>query len=90
MKEYPVEIGRVVYSKCGRDEGRIFLVVSEIDDDFVNIADGDTHKVAKPKKKRRKHLKTTQTLDQNLRDRILKGESPEDFEIRASLSKEEG
>lgn len=90
MKEFPVEIGRVVYSKCGRDEGRIFLVTGVIDDDFVMISDGDTRRIAKQKKKRRKHLKATQTLDQNLRERILSGVMPEDYEIRASLSKEEG
>ena len=90
MKEFPVEIGRVVYSKCGRDEGRIFLVVGELDENFVWIADGRTHLMAKQKKKRRKHLKATQTLVENLRDRILSGDLPQDFEIRACLSKQEG
>lgn len=90
MNRIPVEIGRVVISKCGRDEGRIFLVTGEIDEDFVLIADGDTRKIAKQKKKRRKHLKPTLTLSQELRERILKGDMPEDFEIRACLSKEEG
>lgn len=90
MNRIPVETGRVVISKCGRDEGRLFLVTGEIDEDFVLIADGDTRKIAKQKKKRRKHLKPTLTLSQELRERILKGEMPEDFEIRACLSKEEG
>lgn len=90
MNRIPVEIGRVVISKCGRDEGRLFLVTGEIDEDFVLIADGDLRKIAKQKKKRRKHLKPTLTLSQELRERILKGEMPEDFEIRACLSKEEG
>ena len=90
MNRIPVETGRVVISKCGRDEGRLFLVTGEIDEDFVLIADGDTRKVAKQKKKRRKHLKPTLTLSQELRERILKGDMPEDFEIRACLSKEEG
>ena len=90
MKEIPVEIGRVVISKCGRDQGRTFLVVGEIDEDFVQTADGKTHKIEKPKKKRRRHLKPTQTFSQTLRERILKGDLPQDFEIRACLSKEEG
>ena len=90
MNKLPVEIGRVVISKCGRDQGRIFLVTGEIDEDFVLISDGDTHKIAKQKKKRRKHLKPTLKLSQELRERILKGDMPEDFEIRACLSKEEG
>lgn len=90
MNKIPVEIGRVVISKCGRDEGRLFLVTGEIDDDFVLIADGDTRKLERQKKKRRKHLKPTLELRNDLRERIMKGEMPEDFEIRACLSKEEG
>ena len=90
MNKIPVEIGRVVISKCGRDEGRLFLVTGEIDEDFVLIADGDTRKVAKQKKKRRRHLKPTLECRSDLRERILTGDMPEDFEIRACLSKEEG
>ncbi len=90
MSKFPVEVGRVVYSKCGRDEGRKFLVTGVIDEDFVYIADGDTRRMTKQKKKRRKHLKATQTLDQKLRDRIVNGDIPLDHEIRACLSKEEG
>ena len=90
MNKFPVEIGRVAISKCGRDEGRVFLVVGEIDENFVWIADGKTHLMARQKKKRRKHLKATQTLVENLRDRILSGELPQDHEIRACLSKQEG
>ena len=90
MNKIPVEIGRVVTSKCGRDEGRKFLVTGEIDEDFVLIADGDTRKIAKQKKKRRRHLKATMTLDIEMRDMILEGKLPEDHQIRACLSKEEG
>lgn len=90
MNKLPVEIGRVVISKCGRDQGRIFLVTGEIDEDFVLISDGDTHKIAKQKKKRRKHLKPTLSVSEELRERILAGNMPEDFEIRSCLSKEEG
>ena len=90
MNKYPIEVGAIVVSKMGRDEGRSFVVIQELDSDFVLLADGGLRTMDHLKKKRRKHLKTTQTLDQNLRDRIQRGVSPEDFEIRASLSKEEG
>ena len=90
MNKIPVEIGRVVISKCGRDQGRLFLVTGEIDEDFVLIADGDSRKIDRQKKKRRKHLKPTPTLSEQLRERIITGDMPEDFEIRACLSKEEG
>lgn len=90
MKGYPVEIGRVVFSKCGRDEGRRFLVTSVIDEDFVLIADGRTHTAQKQKKKRKKHLKATETIIDRMREKLVLGETPDNSEIAACLSKEEG
>ena len=48
--------GNVVFSKKGRDKGRVFVVLLSLDADFVMIADGDTRKLDRPKKKRLKHL----------------------------------
>ena len=48
--------GSVVFSKKGRDKGRVFVVLLSLDADFVMIADGDTRKLVRPKKKRRRHL----------------------------------
>ena len=89
MNKLPVEIGSVVVSKAGRDQGRLFLVVGEVDDDFVLIANGDLRKMDRMKKKRRKHLKPTGTVVQALRDRISNGEKVEDHELRAWLREEE-
>ena len=89
MNKLPVEIGSVVVSKAGRDQGRLFLVVGEVDDDFVLIANGDLRKMDRMKKKRRKHLKPTGTVVQALRDRISNGERVEDHELRAWLREEE-
>ena len=36
-----LEIGQVVYSIAGRDEGRVFIVLGIIDDNHVYISDGD-------------------------------------------------
>ena len=36
----PIEPGRVVRSKAGRDAGRYFVVMSLIDSEFVMMADG--------------------------------------------------
>lgn len=90
MRGYPVEIGRVVISRCGRDEGRRFLVTKLLDGDFVLIADGKTHTAQKQKKKRKKHLKATETIMERMRERLLSGQTPENHEIAACLSKEEG
>ncbi len=52
----PILPGYAVFSKKGRDKGRYFVVLYTVDADFVVMADGDTRKIAHPKKKRRKHL----------------------------------
>ena len=49
--------GRVVLSTQGRDEGRYFIVLEVIDEQFVLMADGLTRKVDHPKKKKVKHLR---------------------------------
>ena len=89
MNRLPVETGSVVRSKAGRDQGRLFLVVEEVDDDFVMIANGDLRKMDRLKKKRRKHLKPTGTVIQALKDRLSRGEKVEDHELRTWLSEEE-
>lgn len=52
----PIEPGRVVFSKKGRDKTRYFVVLYTLDADFVMICDGDTRKLDHMKKKRIKHL----------------------------------
>ena len=49
--------GRVVLSTQGRDEGRYFIVLEVIDDQFVLMADGLTRRIDHPKKKKIKHLR---------------------------------
>ena len=89
MKAWPIEVGRVVISKAGRDQGRAFLVVEEVDDDFVMVANGALRKMDHQKKKRRKHLKPTGRVVEALRERLSQGKPVEDHELRAWLSEEE-
>ena len=89
MNGLPVEVGGVVLSKAGRDRGRMFLVIEEVDDDFVMVANGDTRKMDRLKKKRRRHLKPTGHTVQALRDRLLSGQVVQDHELRAWLREEE-
>ena len=57
MKEpFSFEKGRVVRSTQGRDRGRSFLVLESLGGDMVTIADGLTHTLARPKKKKIRHL----------------------------------
>ena len=89
MNRYPVEPGCVVRSLAGRDEGRLFIVVSELDQDYVLVADGGLRGVSRPKKKRRKHLRPTGTVCQDLKQRLLEGHEVTDLELRQRI-KEEG
>lgn len=57
MKARPNEPGRVVVSTQGHDAGRWYAVISVLDERHMLLADGDTRKLAKPKKKQVKHLK---------------------------------
>ena len=89
MKKLPVEIGSVVISKAGRDQGRRFLVIAEVDADFVMVANGELRRMDRLKKKRRKHLKPTGRIVPELRDRLANGPAVQDHELRAWLSEEE-
>jgi len=53
-----IEVGSVVYSNCGHDNGRAYIVL-KLDGDFAYVADGKSRPISNPKKKRVKHLKDT-------------------------------
>ena len=89
MNRLPIEVGSVVRSLAGRDQGRLFLVVEEVDADFVMVANGALRKLDRLKKKRRKHLKPTGRIVPELRDRLANGPAVQDHELRAWLSEEE-
>ena len=89
MNKYPIEVGAVVISRMGRDEGRSFVVIQELDEDFVLLADGKLRTMDHLKKKRRKHLKTTGIVVEELRERLRNGAAVENHEVRSCLKREE-
>ena len=89
MNKAPIEVGSVVISKAGRDQGRRFLVIAEVDADFVMVANGELRRMDRLKKKRRKHLKPTGVTVPALRERLSAGEPVQDHELRAWLREEE-
>lgn len=90
MNKATVLLGSVVISKAGRDQGRTFLVVESLDDEYVLISDGDTHKMAKPKKKKRRHLKPVSEPMNEIVTRLTDDQPVFDHEVRRWLSREEG
>lgn len=81
----PLEIGTVVESTAGRDQGKFFLICAQDGDDFCLIVDGRLHKQSKPKRKRLKHVKSTDRVMTTIRDKWLAGAKVFDSEISASL-----
>ena len=51
-----IKVGQIVKSKAGRDSGKVFIIKDILDQDYVAIVDGKLRKLAKPKKKKIKHL----------------------------------
>jgi large subunit ribosomal protein L14e len=51
--------GIAAISLAGRDKGRAFMVLCPVDAQFVLVCDGRIRTVARPKKKRCKHLLPT-------------------------------
>ncbi|MDR2504826.1 MAG: KOW domain-containing RNA-binding protein [Oscillospiraceae bacterium] len=85
MVEQKFEMYRVVESKAGRDKRRLFVVVGIRDDGLVLVADGDLRKLAKPKPKKRMHLKPRHWILRELAELVEKG-ILKDSDIRRGLT----
>ena len=64
--ELNIELGEIVSSTAGRDEGRYFVVIDIVNQNYVKIADGDLRKIENPKLKNIKHLNTTGEIVEEL------------------------
>jgi large subunit ribosomal protein L14e len=79
------ELGRVVLSKQGHDKGKTFLVVGLPDEKHVLIADGQSRKLQKPKKKQAKHLIAKPYIATETLDSIQTNAQTADSDIRKAL-----
>lgn len=79
-------LGQIVVSRAGRDAGKRFVVVKVIDDSFVEIADGDLRKIEKPKRKKIKHLKSTDEKAEILAEKLRNSSRITNAEIRKLLA----
>ncbi len=80
------ENGRVVLSTQGRDKGRLFIVLESVNDDFVLIADGDLRLIAKPKLKRKKHLKAIPYIAEDFLHKQKNNKTILDSDLKAELN----
>lgn len=80
-----IHVGRVVYSKCGRDSKKYFIVIKIINEEYVYIADGSLRTIQKPKKKKIKHLIPKPFVSEEIKELVLSGKEISNSEIRKFL-----
>lgn len=83
-------IGRVAYSKAGRDKGRLFIVVGVVNEDFVLIADGDLRPVDRPKRKRIKHLRYTDLTAESILVKMENGRKLLNADLKNAIREMQG
>lgn len=83
-----MQVGMIVISRAGRDQQNALVVVAT-EGDFAFVCDGKERKLARPKRKRKKHLAPTNVIldgaqyatDKQLRATLAR--------LKLSLTKEE-
>ena len=79
-------IGHIVYSKCGHDKGKIFVVVNE-NELYFYLTDGNKRLFRNPKRKKIKHVQVTNYVcDDGIIKKLLKGNCL-DLDIRMAIKK---
>lgn len=87
MRPIPFEVGRVVQSTQGRDRGRLFIVMSVVDDEFILMADGELRKTEHPKRKKIKHLHAKPVFFPEFANKLCLSIAVTDSELRKALKK---
>jgi ribosomal protein L14E/L6E/L27E len=78
-------IGKVVLSKAGRDINHLYVVVRQIDNDYVLLANGNTKLIKMPKKKKIKHLSILEDIDDELLSLVQSCDKSTDLKIKRFL-----
>lgn len=82
---YSDELGKIVYSRAGRDAKKYFIVIGIINENYVLVCDGQLRPVEKPKKKKIKHLIFTNKIAHEIKDAILIGNKVNNNQIKNIL-----
>ncbi len=79
--------GQLVRSIAGRDQNNLYLILSLINDRFIEVADGVKHRVANPKKKNLKHVRVKMLVAKDIEEIILRGESVLDSQVSTAIQR---
>ncbi len=82
MDEVKDRLGMLVFSTAGRDFGKPYLVIQEVDQNTVLVADGHLRRLDNPKRKNIKHLSLTGLTENDIRVKLQGGTFPSNTELR--------
>ena len=75
-----------VQSIAGRDKGKIFVVLSVQEENYVLISDGRMRKADHPKRKKMKHLKALGRNSEFIAQKLLDDQKVTNSEIRTAIA----
>lgn len=78
-------LGRVVYSKSGRDKGKLFIIIEVVNENYVMLVDGDMRTIENPKLKNTRHIHYTNLKADKVMEYLNRGEMPDNHVIRRNL-----
>ena len=78
-------LGRLVFSRTGRDKGKPFVIIRIVNERYVIVSDGDVRKIENPKMKNVKHLQYTKMKADEVIDYLNRGEIPDNHIIKKNI-----
>lgn len=69
--------GQIVFSKCGHDKNRVYIVV-DILDNYLYLSDGKIRTLENPKKKKIKHVQITNYILSEIETKLQSNECTND------------
>lgn len=81
------EVGDLVVSTKGRDEGTVYVIINKVDQNYVRLVDGNYKKFINPKLKKTKHIKLLNIKLEKIEAKIKENIKIFDSEIYSAIKK---
>jgi len=81
------KVGQIVRILQGREAGQFAVVIENIDNRFVYLADGDKRKYDRPKKKNVRHIEVTDYISEDVQSSLLNTGRVTNGKLRFTISK---
>lgn len=78
-------IGKVVSSIAGRDKNYLYVIVDQLDNDYMLLSNGNKKTIQIPKKKKLKHLVVLDDTNDEIKLLILSKNKGADLKIKRFL-----